>query len=298
MDKLKWIRTLSLVASACLLVYLSLANNQAAVLLAPAADYAHYFFIGICAAVIANATGAGGGIIFLPSFIALGLTADQALATSFAIQCFGMTSGTLAWLIFRQKEARLMPEQWQSFIPIVLVSALSSVLGLVGAQQLLSTPPIDVKLLFAVFSLAVGCLIFFKALKMHDRMTGRTSAVSVVELLSLAVVCLIGGVITAWLSVGVGEILAIYLIFLGFRVNLAIAAAVAVSSISVLSGVGYYVHSSSPIVLPVLLYAAPGALLGGILARHLATWLGGRRLKLMMSAWIALSGLVYLALSV
>ena len=291
---LKWMRALLLFTSATLLVYLSLANNQGAVLIAPVADYGHYFIIGICAAIIANATGAGGGIIFVPSFIVLGLSADQALATSFAIQCFGMTSGTLAWLIFRQKEAKLMPEQWQSFIPISLVGALSSVLGLVGAQRLLSTPPIDVELLFAVFSLGVGCLIFFKALKMHDHMIGRTTPVSLVELLSVAVVCLIGGVITAWLSVGVGEILAIYLIFLGFRVNLAIAAAVAVSSISVLSGVGYYLHPSSPIVLPVLVYAAPGALLGGILARHLATWLGGRRLKLMMSAWIALSGLVYL----
>jgi uncharacterized membrane protein YfcA len=288
---------LFLLASASLLAYLSRDSNQGAGLIAPAADYAHYFLIGICAAVIANATGAGGGIIFLPSFIALGLSADQALATSFAIQCFGMTSGTLAWLIFRQQEANLMPEQWQSFIPIVLVSALSSVVGLVGAQRLLSTPPINVELLFAVFSLAVGCLIFFKALKMRDHMTGRTSPVTGVELLSVAMVCLIGGVITAWLSVGVGEILAIYLIFLGFRVNLAIAAAVAVSSITVLSGVGYYAHSSSPIVLPVLIYAAPGALLGGILARHLATLLGGRRLKLMMSAWIALSGVVYLFMS-
>ena len=61
MYKLIWVRALFLFASACLLAYLSLGSNQGGLLIAPVADYGHYFFIGICAAVIANATGAGGG---------------------------------------------------------------------------------------------------------------------------------------------------------------------------------------------------------------------------------------------
>ena len=63
----------------------------------------HYFFIGIFAAVVANSTGAGGGIVFIPAFMKLGMSATESLATSIAIQCFGMTSGALAWISFKNK---------------------------------------------------------------------------------------------------------------------------------------------------------------------------------------------------
>ena len=60
-------------------------------------DYLHYIFLGITGAIFANSTGAGGGVIFIPVFNSLNLTSEQSISTSFAIQCFGMTTGAVAW---------------------------------------------------------------------------------------------------------------------------------------------------------------------------------------------------------
>ena len=65
-----------------------------------ASDFFGFFFLGIGGAIAANSTGAGGGVVFVPSFDALGMAIDEVIATSFAIQCFGMSVGSISWLIF------------------------------------------------------------------------------------------------------------------------------------------------------------------------------------------------------
>gem|GEM_PF-2743863 len=58
----------------------------------------------------------------------------------------------------------------------------------------------------------------------------------------------------------------ILLIFLGFRVNPAIAAAVCVTSISVISAMLFHMMVTEAVSPEVLLFAAPGALIAGALA--------------------------------
>ena len=95
------------------------------------------------------------------------------------------------------------------------------------------------------------------------------------------------------MSIGVGEILAIYLLALRFRVNFAVAVAVCVTSITVITGVPFY-FGKSVIVLEVVVFAAPGALIGGTFAKRLAIYLGARRLKLGMAGWILLTAVIHL----
>ncbi|MFA5901161.1 MAG: sulfite exporter TauE/SafE family protein [Hyphomicrobium sp.] len=98
----------------------------------------------------------------------------------------------------------------------------------------------------------------------------------------------IGGVITAFFSVGVGELVAVYMILRKFPTTSAIAVAVVVSVITVISGVSYHIINGN-IVWSVGLTAIPGAMLGGFLARLFATWLGPLWLKTFASLWIILS---------
>ena len=63
-------------------------------------QYAGFTFLGILGAVFANATGAGGGVVFVPFFNQMGLSPSATVATSFAIQCFGMTAGAVTWWRF------------------------------------------------------------------------------------------------------------------------------------------------------------------------------------------------------
>ena len=56
-------------------------------------EYGAFVLLGLAGAIFANSTGAGGGVIFVPIFNQLQLSSDQIVATSFAIQCFGMVAG-------------------------------------------------------------------------------------------------------------------------------------------------------------------------------------------------------------
>jgi uncharacterized membrane protein YfcA len=173
------------------------------------------------------------------------------------------------------------------------ISIPASWAGMLGTQQWLNAPPINVELLFSLFSLAVGGIILWRTLREKKDSTSYTTTLTPKQKLQLMLVSLCGGVITAWLSIGVGEVLAIYLLFLGFPVNIAIASAVCVTSATVLTGIFHHIFGTQAINLDVLIFAAPGALIGGALARRFATWLGARLLKLMMAGWIIFSALTY-----
>ena len=298
LENINIIRFLFYILSATILIKLGMQNTYADLsseidLL----DSILYFFIGIVAATIANSTGAGGGIVFLPIFIGLGLSPAESLSTSITIQCFGMSSGALTWISYSKKEKVEYSRQWEYFYFIFPVSSLSACIGLFIAQVLMPHPPLDIELFFAIFSLLVGIIILLRTLKVKKEYKGRTHALSKLEVTGLILLSFIGGSITNWLSIGIGEILLIYLILLGFRLNFAVASAVCVSAISVLFALPHHIFSNF-ISYEILTYAAPGALIGGILARTLATHLGAHKLKIATSVWIILSAIPYLILSI
>lgn len=292
-ERLQWIRVGYYLTAALVLLTLGTGSfGRGEAPFASVGTHWHFFLIGILAATVANSTGAGGGIVFLPVFTVLGLTVTESLATSFAIQCFGMTAGALTWLLHLKRDA-VHDQQSESFLRIFLVGASGSLLGLRLAQEFLPDPGLNIEWFFSLFSLAVGLIILRRTLASGDVNGGRDHAVSSVELSGLAASSFVGGAITAWLSVGVGEILAIHLLALRFRVNLAVAVAVCVTSITVITGIPHY-FAGSVIVKEVLVFAAPGALIGGTLAKRFAIVLGAKRLKLGMAGWIILTAIVYL----
>jgi uncharacterized membrane protein YfcA len=254
-----------------------------------------YFLMGIIAATIANSTGAGGGIVFLPVFINLGFTPLESLATSVAIQCFGMTSGTLAWLRYRKSEPVEHARHWQDAQRVIVLATIASCLGIQMTQHWTLVPPIDIAALFSVFSLLVGVFMLVRTLSRAQEGSGRTTPLQRGELAAVVGISAIGGVITAWISIGVGELLLILLILLGMRLTVAVAIAVIVTALSVLSAMPALAVSNS-VSLPVLIFAAPGALIGGVFARRFAVAVGSRRLKLFASGWITLSALPHLVL--
>jgi uncharacterized membrane protein YfcA len=247
-------------------------------------DYWLFSFLGILGAIFANATGAGGGVIFVPMFAQLNFTEQQSIATSFAIQCFGMTAGAVTWshhYYSQKRDLRL----WQGYKRIILLTSISSALALTGIFVFQISSPASLHISFSWFSLLLGLFIVLTvyALKPHRE----RSQIVLFDYVALVLIGFFGGAITAWLSVGVGELLVIYLILRRFDINMAVASAVVVSAISVWIAIG---QVQEAIYWQVLLFAGPGALLGGVFAKTLVTHMSATRLKLFLAFWLLITG--------
>ena len=247
-----------------------------------------FFGVGILGAIFANSTGAGGGVVFLPVFAKLGLSESQAVATSFGIQCFGMTAGALTWTYFyRQQGAK---SQWTAFLPVVAVCVIASVAGLWTVYGVDLARPASLSLLFAGFSLLLGASILVASRRGTQPL--RQQVLSAANMVELGTVAYAGGIITAWLSVGVGELVAIYLILRRFDATFAVAVAVVISAITVWSAAPQQLLSGDQAQWQIILLAGPGAIIGGLIARPLVLKLGAQRLKLFFGCWLLILGLV------
>jgi len=248
-----------------------------------------YSFLGIIGAIFANLSGAGGGVVFIPIFNYLGFSDGQSLSTSFTIQCFGMTAGAIVWSRYYFKNFR-SDNNWQVFLPIIFLTASMSIIGLWSAYSGVINPPSSLSNIFSVFSVLLGFALLIQLFLVKQSDNNRTQ-LSVLDYGSLVFVGYFGGLITAWLSVGVGELLVFFLIIRGFHITMAIAAAVVVTAITVWSASLEHLWFNSQTVWQVAMFAGPGAIVGGVLAKTLAAKISTTRLKLLLALWILFMGL-------
>lgn len=259
--------------------------------------------IGLLGATVANTSGTGGGVVFIPVFNILrdsgvmSLDRTQVVAASFLIQCFGMTMGALRWTtgLHRQppeeREATLF-DFWR-VIALVLVLSIPTMLA---TQRLARFDPHDVLLGFKGFSILLGIAVIATTWTVN-RTRPPLEHVHAGDYGAVAAIALLGGFVTALFSVGVGELVALYLFIRHYPVVLCTGTAVVISALSCLAAAPFHVASGT-VVWEVVALAAPGALLGGYLARPLALWLGARRLKTLDGGWIIASSLYLILLNI
>jgi uncharacterized protein len=109
--------------------------------------------LGFAAGIAAGMFGVGGGILFVPTLVALGLGQVEAQATSLAAILPTVAAGT--WRQASYGNVRWRPALWLG---------LASVVGvLVGAQVALSLPEDVLRRLFAVFLIAVAANLAWRA---------------------------------------------------------------------------------------------------------------------------------------
>lgn len=258
-------------------------------------DYWFIFPLALLGAIVANATGAGGGVVFVPAFHLLGIGGESIIATSFAIQCFGMTAGMFAWrrlaLQSQSSSVALDREIWQDYQGMVKRLALPTIIGvLIGQYAVALDSAAQVKTLFKGFSFIFGLAILGTTIYLvRNTKELKAITVSITMHAVLALTSFVGGVITAWLSIGVGELVAVMLILLRFPVRFAIGVAVSISAISVWVGVQYYLWIETNIDYEVLAFAAPAAVIGGSVARRVVSYFSPVQLKVFIASWILIS---------
>lgn len=262
-------------------------------------EYGGFAFLGVVGAIFANATGAGGGVVFIPFFNQLAFSSETSIATSFAIQCCGMTAGALTWWAFYRKQHRHSAE-WTSISKVLLLTVPASVLGLLLVQfnpEVFShvSAPDNLHTGFGIFSILLAIAIFASIPILNSEKFNQHLAKADRYLLPL--IALMGGGVTAWLSIGVGELLAVYLIIRRFNVAFAIASAVILSAFTVWAGIVFHIVHSQAIYWPVVLFAGAGAIIGGILAKHLVLYFSAKNLKIFFAAWIFILGFIAIPFS-
>jgi len=255
-------------------------------------DYGYFFLLGVFGAIVANSTGAGGGIIFIPFFTALGLTGDAAFGTSIVIQCFGMTAGAISWLTTSLIVKANSHHLKQLICQLLIICGSTSIIGVLSGQYIFD--PDDASLMvdiFKGFSIVFGLILLAIIFNSHKQKHTQFDLLPA-DIVLLVITCYIGGLITAWISVGIGEIVAIVLILRRYPTMVAIAMGVAVSAISVLTAAYHHIVIIDSVNWSIILFAVPGAILGGTFAYLLSEKLGPTRLKIFFSIWIILTGLL------
>jgi len=250
----------------------------------------HFFFLGIGGAVAANSTGAGGGIVFIPAFTSLGIGETNALGTSIAIQCFGMTAGSISWLRSIHRREHGGDQVISLTRHLLFYSAIPAAAGMLCAQFLVPLPAFPITTLFKYFSIFFGLALLVITLRKNPHRHTHYHVRSIDKPIIIAA-CFIGGMVTSWISVGAGECIALLLFFLGYPTMIAVCIAVCISSASVLSGIPYHLFLTGSVSWEILAFSAPAAIIGGSIARLLAERLGPVRLKVFFAAWILATGL-------
>lgn len=256
------------------------------------ASHGHFFGLGLVGAIVANSTGSGGGVVFIPSFTKLGITPEQALGTSIAIQCFGMTAGSVSWIRAFRAERWTVHSHLRQLLLILALVTPWSIAGMLLGQLVLTMEPSTIAPLFRIFSVLLGAILLYTTLFRKGRKHTHQHVRSKDRLLLMAT-GIGGGLVTAWISVGVGELLALMLIFRGYSTMVAVGSAVCISSLTVISGIWYHLFMTDNLVWDVFLFAAPAAVIGGSVARLLAKYLGAARLKVFFATWILVTGLMF-----
>ena len=101
---------------------------------------------------------------------------------------------------------------------------------------------------------------------------------------------------TAWLSVGVGELVAVYLILRGFSITFAIGLAVILSAFTVWSAIPYHIFVSEAVYYQILLFAGAGAIIGGLVAKSIVMRFSIIKLKIFFATWVMIMGIAGLPL--
>ncbi|MDT0594768.1 sulfite exporter TauE/SafE family protein [Aestuariibacter sp. P117] len=259
-------------------------------------DYVGFTILGVIGAIFANATGAGGGVVFVPFFNQLSLSSETIVATSFAIQCCGMTAGAITWYW----HYRNLPDnkEWSPLPKALLYIVPSSIVGILIAQYALgdytSLVQDQLHVYFGIFSIVLAIAIYL-SIPLMKREAIQVS-IQKLDILALILTAILGGVITAWLSVGVGELVAVYLILRGFNVTFAIALAVMVSAFSVQAAIFYHILISNAVYWQIVAFAGAGAIIGGMLAKYVVLYFSPAKLKVFFASWVLVMGIAGLPL--
>lgn len=236
--------------------------------------------LGFVGAVIGNATAVGGGIVFIPIGILVYHFAPlTALKLALGSQALGMTSGAFAWA----RRGAVPYRALKITIPALLAGSTISAL-VIPANALI------IKGLFGPVSILIGVL----ALALLNR-HGEVEEPPAGSALPLAAVAFIGGMLTGWVAVGEGEVVAAFLMFgYGMRADRSIALGVVLLAVNSLWLVLLHHLFLGGLPMDLIMFTGLGCVFGARLGPSFGSWVGPRRLKIGFAVAAIADGCLFL----
>jgi len=234
--------------------------------------------VGVFGAFIGNATAIGGGIVFIPVLMfAYQVDPVSALKLAFVTQAVGMTSGASGWL--RRGEVPL---------PLLKWTVPSLIIGTMMSTFLIHPQPMLVKGLFGPIAFLTGLLTLITL----GRKGGLTELPAHART-SIILVSFIGGMITGWVAIGEGEIIAAFcMLAYGLNANRAIGLGVVLLSLNSLLLASIHALYFGGVPWDMAVFTMLGVLWGGRLGPFLAQWISPRATKKGFACIALLDGLM------
>jgi uncharacterized membrane protein YfcA len=214
--------------------------------------------VGICGAVIGNFTAIGGGLVFIPVLMFFyHVDPVSALKLTFVTQAVGMTSGAVGWLRRGVVPVRLL--KWT--VPALAIGAFVS-------SFIFKANPMLIKSLFGPICLIAGVLTLVTA-----KRKGFLSDLPRRANWPVFAVSTFGGLITGWVAIGEGEIVAAFcMLAYNLNANCALGLGVLLLSINsiLLAGVHAFILGGVPWDMAIFTMLA--VLWGGRMGPFVAQW--------------------------
>ncbi|HEU4716655.1 MAG TPA: sulfite exporter TauE/SafE family protein [Bacteroidia bacterium] len=260
---------LLILTAAWLIIYLFIFPDPAGLFL----ENWPIILLAVAAAIVGNMTAIGGGIIFIPVFMFIyHVNPVSALKLTFVTQAVGMTSGATGWV--QRKTVPLKLLKWT--IP-------SLILGSVVSTFFIHPQTMLIKSMFGPVSFFVGMLTLVLA--------GRKSSgddLPPKAMLPVFLVSFIGGLITGWVAIGEGEIIAAFcMLVYGLDTNKSVGLGVVLLSVnSILLALVHALYFGG-VPWDLAMFTIPGVIWGGRLGPFLAKRTSATVMKRIFG-WIAM----------
>ena len=272
-----WSPWLAVFVLAWLVTYVAVAPHPVAL----AQQNGFLVAVGVVGAFIGNVTAVGGGLVFIPvTIFLLHVPPVQALKLAILSQCFGMTSGAIAW------SARgMVPRK------LFLAATPGLLLGSTVSTLVIRPSALLVKGLFGPVSVLIGIVLLATRNRAGTRDSLPTSIIP-----ALVAVSFVGGLITGWVAIGEGELVAAFLmIAYGLRSNRAIGLGVALLSLNSLYLAALHHHFMGGLPWAMGAFTGLGCVFGARLGPFASQWVSPKVLKVAFAVIAITDGLLFIA---
>lgn len=241
-----------------------------------------FILIGFAAAIVGNISAIGGGIIFIPTMIfVFHLPPVVALKVALASQCFGMTSGAIGWM---QKKVVPLKALGMTVPGLLIGSTISSLL--IHPSALL------VKLFFGPVSILLGVLTL---VLMKKSGTAAVNEIPKKAALPMFVASVLGGLITGWVAIGEGELVAALLMLVyGLEASASIGLGVVLLAINSFYLTGIHCVALGGVPWDIAAFTGLGCVFGARLAPYVSKRVSAVGLKMTFATIAIADGILFI----